>query len=68
MQNTFKLFMAILFLCSTVSAQENLPNYMTQKEVLQMPSYLQQFSNNLKNNQVAAPPSSSTTGSVLVVL
>lgn len=58
MQNTFKLFMAILFLCSTVSAQENLPNYMTQKEVLQMPSYLQQFSNNLKNNQVAAPPSS----------
>ena len=50
--------MAILFQCSTVSAQDNLPIYMTQKEVLQMPSYLQQFSNNLKNNQVAAPPSS----------
>ena len=58
MQNNCKLIIAFIFLFSTVSAQENLPNYMTKKEVLQMPSYLQHFSNQLKNNQAAVPPSS----------
>lgn len=58
MQNALKFILAYLFFTGNVSAQEILPNYMTQKEMLQMPSYLQQLSNQLKNNQIAAPPSS----------